>query len=162
MTCSKPYTITVATGITFSWGPATITPSTSGAASFTPDNADGNTAVAFVSIPAFEVDFSQVINTANVTINTTAVVPCNLHIDLVSVGVPPDPDMTWAITITDGGVLVNESSLTLGLNGSFDVPFNMPNTGGVNVVVSWFVTATILPLPVAAGSISLTAIFTVL
>lgn len=145
-TCTKEYSITVSQQFLFSWTVATLLPSETGVAFFFPDNATGNTALAVASVGAGDVVNSQVINQGEITWNSTAILPCNMRINLTPTITPGDTDFAWAITVTNGGVLVNESNFSLGITGGFDIPFNLPNTGGLDITVQWFVTINVTPL----------------
>ena len=162
-TCTKEFTITVEQGVLFSWQAATLQASETGTATFFPDNATGNTALAIASIGAGDVLNSLVIANAEITWNSMAILPCNMRINLMPTITAGDTDFAWALDVFNGGTLVSENNLTLGITGSFDIPFNLPNTGGLNVTVGWSILVQVSPLTTNnSGQLILEGIFTVL
>lgn len=158
MQCSKDFAIGVNEG--FLWNGQILGPGTGGTASFTPlDGQTGNTATAVVTIPDAS-DASSAQGFGDFTWNSTAIQPCNLHIEIISTGTLPDPDMIWTVQIFNGGVLVNEDQTTLGVSGNFDIPFNLPNTGGVDTTITWTMLTVISNNPALGGSLSVQAILT--
>ncbi len=161
MECSKEFSITVVTpSVLFvNWTTDNLA-EVDGTAVFSPaDGASGNTSMHTVATSA-PLGLVEVQRTGFLTWNSTSILPCNMHINVSSVGTPPDPNLTWVLTVSNGGLLVGESNLSLGLNGSFDVPFDLPNTGGVDVLVSWLM-VTHIDSPTNLGSLVVEGIFTV-
>ncbi len=164
-TCTKSFSIVISDVATFIWQVPLIVLG-DGAASFSPDNAPGNTALCTASTPAAAALGSQAQNSGFIDVwNSTVVVPCNMHINIATVGVNPDPLLQWDVQmwVTFPFLsLVFENQGTLGFNGSFDVPFNLPNTGGSDWQIHWLQDCTVLSNPANAGAIVVEGIFTVI
>jgi hypothetical protein len=141
-TCVKEYTLEVATGVLFSWGAAVESATPPGIAVFTPDLGFGNAAVGTATEPTggIGVPNAQAFNFGLATINTSAVVPCNMHIKSIYTGPALGLDFgsSWLLAMYNN-TLVTQFMLEFGsaqtgvnINVEYDVPFNLPNTGGVD------------------------------
>lgn len=129
------------------WGVPTQDVTGTGTAVFTPNNITGNAAVASTTDDNGGVgEFSNAANIATVTINTTAVIPCNMHIKVAYTGpgIGVDFGSSWSVFVfnqTLGGANFMQEGGNAGalgnMNAEYDVPFNLPNTGGVNQVMEW-------------------------
>ncbi len=145
MQCSRELSIQVITGIEFAWFESFLAFSGGGFASFSPvpDGALGNTGLAFVMLPSSNPGSAAQASFVGIsTVNTTADIQCNMHINLTATTTPGDTALIWSIVVAGSGPdLVNENQTSLGINGSFDIPFTIPNTMGMDVVVSWSIFA---------------------
>lgn len=137
--------------VLFDWDVPSETVTGVGTAVFTPNNTTGNSVVASTTDDNGGVgDSSAASNFGTVTINTTAVVPCNMHIKVTYTGPGVGVDMGsgWFCQIlnqTMGGpaLIFEEGNGVIGnLNNEYDVPFDLPNTGGVNNIMEWGASST--------------------
>lgn len=139
--CEEEFTIEVNPSDEFVWDAATISEIDGGIASFSPDLAYGNVATSQASQPGgINGILGAAQNFGRLLWRSDVEVPCNMHLEISSVGTNPDPTLLWAVSITvvdPASTLVNETDQTLGLNGIFDVPFNLPNTGGAVWEILW-------------------------
>lgn len=135
----------------FLWQVPTESVTGVGTAVFTPNSATGNSVVASTTDDNGGVgEVSLASNTGEANINTTAVVPCNMHIKVTYTGpgVGVDFGSGWFMQIfnqTLGGapfILEEGNGLAGNLNNEYDVGFNLPNTGGVNNVIEWIANST--------------------
>lgn len=162
MQCLKEFTIRV-NNVLFSWGVALLNPGAAGSATFSPDNADGNTAVAVADTLGL-LDSCSSDNTGSIIWNSTEVVPANMHIITASTGANPDPSINASISVFvvapfSSLVLVNAGA-EIGFNAAADFPFDLPNTGGADWTINWAQSATVASNPNNPGSMSITGIFT--
>lgn len=164
MECSKAFTIEV-TDVTaiFSWGAGTVIPG-AGTASFTPTSADGNTAVADTSIPPAGLGAATALNTGSMIWSSNAVVPANMNVTVATTGANPDPtllaDITVNVVAPASNLLTVVAGADIGYNNTLDFPFNLPNTGGADWTIEWFMDSFSDSNPANGGSITITGIFT--
>ncbi len=133
----------------------------SGTATFTPldfetgDEAHGTALVADGAGTA-AASFNA---TGTFTWNSNDIVPANMHI--VSVGVEePGSLVAWTIDLTvvaPPSILVSVNQATFGLNSDTDVPFDLPDTGGLDWTIEWVVVGLVDSNGVDGGSLDLTA-----
>lgn len=142
-TCSKEFSITVEVPTTlFVWGIPVETFVGAGSALFTPNNTSGNAAVAASTDDGTGIP-STVSNTGLITINTLAVIPCNMHIKSTYTGPGPGVDFGtgWNVIVSNNTTFANLvfeiGDINVNINSEYDVPFNLPNTGGVNNIIEW-------------------------
>lgn len=173
MECAKSFSITVdAVSVLFLWQVPTETVTGVGTAVFTPSSATGNAAVASTTDDnGGGGDSSNAVNIGEATINTTAVVPCNMHIKVTYVGpgLGVDFGSSWNLgifnqTLFTPYIIFEEGNAgALGnMNAEYDVPFNLPNTGGVNNVMQWDIGALCGDGVGTPSSVLLEATFTVI
>jgi hypothetical protein len=146
MLCEKSYTLVVEQGVLFVWGIAQEDADPPGIAVFTPDSASGNAAVGITTEPTGLIgELSQAFNSGLVTINTSAVIPCNMHIKSIYTGPALGLDFGsgWMILITNNATFttllqqIGDAQTGTNINTEYDVPFNLPNTSGVNNVIEF-------------------------
>ncbi len=174
MECAKQFEITISAfpPIVFLWGIPTETVTGVGTAVFTPNNTTGNAAVGSTTDTNGGVgELSNAANTSTVVISTTAVVPCNMHIKVTYVGpgLGVDFGSSWntaLFNLTMGGpnIVFEEGNAGFigNMNAEYDVPFNLPNTGGVNQMMEWDVNALCGDGVGTPSSVLVEATFTVL
>lgn len=164
MICSKEYSITIATGLEFAWGTAILNPG-AGSALFVPENSSSNSAICALSLPGLAIEGNDAQNFGTLTMTTTSVVPCNMHINLASTGTAPITNWVWTLVVTDLTTifdLLSESSGSLGNSGSFDIAFNIPNTAGIPRQFGWTIFLQLFTDAPEAASLSVQGIATVL
>jgi hypothetical protein len=146
MICEKEYTLVVEQGVLFVWGAANLSVTGPGTASFTPDSASGNAAVGTTTEPTGNPgNFANALNFGLMTINTTAVIPCNMHIKSIYTGpgIGVDFGSGWAVAIVNNTLFANiilengDTSTGVNINTEYDVTFNLPNTGGVDNIIEF-------------------------
>jgi hypothetical protein len=162
MECAKSFQITVdaVPPVLFDWPAALL----SGVATFTPELSTGNTAVAFANGNTIDgVGGSQ--NAGEFIWNSNAALPVNMHVETVSTGANPDPTITAAITVSVvapfSSLLIVQAGVDIGFNAIADFPFNLPDTGGVNLTIQWFQSTVVTPNPGNDGTMNLTGVLTV-
>lgn len=162
MQCSRAFTVEVTEIVVlFDWASPTLDPD-GGTAAFAPDSTTGNEAEGSWSFPAASGPCTFD-NTGSITWNSTASVLANMHIEVSSTGTPPDPTMTWGLSISvvaPFSLLLSENNGTLGFNSVTDVPFNLPDTGGADWTIQWNMVSAGTSNPNNAGSLTLIGEFT--
>lgn len=162
MQCLKEFTIRV-NNVLFSWGVALLNPGAAGSATFSPDNADGNSAAAAANTLG-GVDSCSSDNTGSIVWNSNDIVPANMHIVTASTGANPDPDLTASISVfvvaPFSSLLLVQAGAEIGYNAAADFPFNLPDTGGADWTINWAQSAVVSSNPANPGSMSITGALT--
>lgn len=151
----------------FFWEEVLLTPAI-GTATFTPaQDAYGNTIAAEVSHPGGDGGASGSANifaTGKIIWRSTEETEANVHVEAVTTGTPPDPTLSWGVSMTvidpAGPSLLFESSGPNPLDGIFDFPVTLPNTGGADWTIDFVIPLVCSPNLDNGGSITLAIEFT--
>jgi hypothetical protein len=166
MICQKEFTLAV-TEMQFAWPAATLDDGITGLATFTPQNANGNTAVA-------DADTLGTVTTCNsdnegvMIWNSNDPVPVNMNVTVQSVGsgTMPDPNLFSILHVYVLAplttLLLVQVGIDIGWNNTADFPFMLPDTGGADWELHWFHRTLVESNPANPGSVRLTGILTFL
>jgi len=162
-TCLEQFDMTPASDVcpnwaTLFWGIPTLTTNGAGAATFTPNSAASDTAVATATAPMGFNDRGTSTNTGTLTYNGHGC-HCKLHIVVTQTGTVGHQAGQLIVTTSLGPALYVNNLLNT--NGTTDATFDLPDTGGANITVSVMISISSGQLGVVIGLQALTLTATV-